>query len=59
MPSEKSQTEKDKYHMYDLTYMWNLKKTNSDTENRLMIAVRSRAVGTGEGNQRYKLPVIR
>ena len=40
--SEIRQREKDKYHMYDLTYMWNLKKKHPNpkfTENRL-VAVR-------------------
>ena len=31
------ESEKDKY-CYDISYMWNLKKTNSDTESRLVVA---------------------
>ena len=48
IPSEKSQTEKDKYHTKKITYMWNLKKkytnelnykieTYSDLENNLRL----------------------
>ena len=32
---------------YDLTYMWNLKKTNIEIESRLVVA---RIMGGGGGN---------
>ena len=33
--NEVSQTQKDKYHVIDLTYMWTKKKMSSDMKNRL------------------------
>ena len=35
--------------LYDLTYMWNLKKkSNSETENRLVVVARVRSKGGGK-----------
>lgn len=47
--------------LYDLTYMWNLKKIKLvETGNRLVVS-RGRGKGVGEMDKsfkRYKLPVI-
>ena len=44
MLSEISQTEKDKYLCY-LTYIWNLKKSGSDKQNRMVVTKMMGGVG--------------
>ena len=35
---ERSQAEKDKYHVISLTYVWTLKEPNSKTESRRLVS---------------------